>query len=913
MDGLFCAAIRDPLGCGLVDVAPDLKSQRVLEHVARALSLAVDDAGGEGTAPSVFAVAAMSDFALDLPTAPEELVDLLMQNRQRLVEEGGIVDQLAGIADFEDDDMNSNDFLISTSQELVEEAFDILKLRALISSQDKALSGILHQRGFRVQVEQLQACVRGSRRDGEDGDHTSGHKLLPGSNQPAPVEMNTWTETWKGPQEDVWEEGEEDEHAGMFDGEQLLGEVISTPDKAAGLGAVGRDRRSLAQRLATPPSSNSSTPAKTLKTSSRIAYQDGHVEDADSMPDSAPERLEGAPARELLLGAETPGSSQRAHVKSADVQIVAAAGAVTEAVLSGDEAQERGLLKPRRKFTKTKTAGVSTLTHVGPQSPEANLDTLNMPPGAIEEKDSAKVVGFEVSAGETGGVVVAADGEVLGEDLRMELGAGEGWEVAHLDRGKQPALRRTQRTVTIRGRAEEEEEEEEEMQEGELRASQVPSARAIVALPPAIANMEAVREVSRKNKEDSGAGAEEPAVVSTEAAPAGVSRLFGVGAVFKRNADGFFYVKKVVLGGPADKAGVKVGSRVVSMDGERLYNKTADQLFKIVLGSEGTTLKLALQPSGAGVRAPEQVVMVRRAFIDEGFLNATAIEPLSKGDAAPGPAAVASWAQGQVHASAPSVNASSECGTDNLGIGVTFKKDGDGFYIVKRVSEHGGAFASGLAVGDRVLSIDGHSMHRKSSHELSRCILGPQGTSLTLSVRSQNGTVRDVQVKRLREKTGGEGSDGEGEEGASRKWGAEKDENRNGEWEGGGTAVDSDDWDGQGEVMRLEGEPDLGMIGIGATLVRDSRGLFVVAEVAPPAPDAPQGRSYNLFVGDIIVQIDGIQVPFLLLLLNPLSPLLPHPHARCSWRGDFHLCSHLVCCNVYSDRGDALCRPRASQ
>ena len=129
-----------------------------------------------------------------------------------------------------------------------------------------------------------------------------------------------------------------------------------------------------------------------------------------------------------------------------------------------------------------------------------------------------------------------------------------------------------------------------------------------------------------------------PAAQGQSPGPAGAgsmvatARLFGIGAAFKRRDDGFFYVHKVLVGGPAYKAGLEVlhilrsvsltflcctgwrgpahcvlllrlpcqiGSRVVAMDGERLYNThTLEQLFHKVLGCEGSTLKLAIQPPG---------------------------------------------------------------------------------------------------------------------------------------------------------------------------------------------------------------------------------------------------------------------------------------------------------------------------
>jgi len=882
MDAFTCAALRDPVRSGLVETMPDGKSQRVLEHVARALSRTIYDGGGEAASPSVFAAATMSDFALDLPALPNELSAIIVDNRQRLMAPGGILDQLAGVSEVDDDDLPSTEVLMHTSsQELVGETNDVLVLRHLITSHYSMLSGILHQGGFHAQVAQLEACVQGWRVSDDDAPQNAPRKLLPGSNQAAPDENNTWTETWKGP-DDAWEEGEEQLDAGMLDGERLLGEVISTPHKAAGVGAVSggsmsNDRRSLAQRLASPQHPDSLASQRKVGTRDRDRYPNVEVEDADSMPDSAPERPD---APRLVLQVQKALTRNPVHSRATDagigVQIAAGdvhgggAGRDLEQAGSEDEEGERKLLKPRRKFTKTKAQSMLIAASVNSLEDDDKrlaqcADTPSIAQGetAVEGELSADGAGKAASKtpGYTSGTEAWAanrggDG-ALDEKFPAEFGAGQAWEVARTGGSKQPALRRTQRTVTMRGRREDDDEEDEH-DGGAERAS------ARVTTAPAMQNVHAAGPT--ESREHAEASTERTADAAFSEPPSiGVGRLFGVGAVFKRGADGFFYVKKVVIGGPADKAGVQVGSRVVSMDNERLYNKTAEQLFKTVLGSEGTTLKLALQPPGAAVRAPEQVVMVRRAFIDEGSLNATAIEPLPKSDASS--VGVAAWAPHQLLAATPGVVRSravapaddvtgnaGHMGLDKVGVGVTFKKDGNGYYVVKRVSARGGAFGSGLAIGDCVISIDGHSMHRKSSQELSRSVLGPEGTSVTLVVRSQDGSTRNIEVRRLREQTGDDG------DGASLDAG----QGKHGDWEGGATEAQGEEWDGQGQVMSLEGNEAQGIVGIGATLVRDSRGLFVVAELS---------GTRQLSVGDIIVQVDGIQVRIPVAFISPPAPV----------------------------------------
>ena len=85
-------------------------------------------------------------------------------------------------------------------------------------------------------------------------------------------------------------------------------------------------------------------------------------------------------------------------------------------------------------------------------------------------------------------------------------------------------------------------------------------------------------------------------------------------------------------------------------------------------------------------------------------------------------------------------------------------------------------------------------------------------------------------------------------------------------WLGG---AGDEEWDGKGEVMPLEGDSQRGLFGIGATLVRDSRGLFFVAETHSTRPHEATSLVQDLRVGDIIVEVDGIQFCNTNNLVNP--------------------------------------------
>ena len=167
MDAFVCAALRDPrcLGRGphTAHVA-DLKAQRALEQLARALSRVVEPTGtarcaGVGaTSSSVFVAAIMSDLAVDVPPPPAALEAVIDANRARFVGAGGVVDQLAGVTPWPDVDRPSLPVPSALQEE--EEVNDLLKVRALIVTHQTAIGGMLLKRGFHTQVlPNPRACV----------------------------------------------------------------------------------------------------------------------------------------------------------------------------------------------------------------------------------------------------------------------------------------------------------------------------------------------------------------------------------------------------------------------------------------------------------------------------------------------------------------------------------------------------------------------------------------------------------------------------------------------------------------------------------------------------------------------------------------------------------------------------------
>jgi C-terminal processing protease CtpA/Prc len=70
----------------------------------------------------------------------------------------------------------------------------------------------------------------------------------------------------------------------------------------------------------------------------------------------------------------------------------------------------------------------------------------------------------------------------------------------------------------------------------------------------------------------------------------------GVGIVFQPDSTGALHVKSLSAGGPAEKCGlVHAGDVLHEIDGHHVYRKPVAQLAPLILGQEGTIVRLGLQ------------------------------------------------------------------------------------------------------------------------------------------------------------------------------------------------------------------------------------------------------------------------------------------------------------------------------
>ena len=70
----------------------------------------------------------------------------------------------------------------------------------------------------------------------------------------------------------------------------------------------------------------------------------------------------------------------------------------------------------------------------------------------------------------------------------------------------------------------------------------------------------------------------------------------GVGVTFGRDKSGYFIVKALAAGGPADRGGqVQVGDTLVTVDGQPVKGIRYDQLTPMILGSENSQVLFGLR------------------------------------------------------------------------------------------------------------------------------------------------------------------------------------------------------------------------------------------------------------------------------------------------------------------------------
>ena len=204
------------------------------------------------------------------------------------------------------------------------------------------------------------------------------------------------------------------------------------------------------------------------------------------------------------------------------------------------------------------------------------------------------------------------------------------------------------------------------------------------------------------------------------------SNKVGLGLTFvKPDGQPGVVVKRVKEGGAAAASGrLFPGDRVMQIDGEDLLHMTSKVLTNLVMGPEGSVARLRVKR----VEGAYEDVTVHRGFLDP--------DGASK--------------YGELR-SEPSLDFSvcGESRREKCGLGITFKPpDGSPGLVISRIKEHGPAVGSGIECGDRLIAVDGISLETRSSSELSKILLGADGTQARLDVLKAHGKMVEVGITR---------------------------------------------------------------------------------------------------------------------------------------------------------------------
>jgi len=88
-------------------------------------------------------------------------------------------------------------------------------------------------------------------------------------------------------------------------------------------------------------------------------------------------------------------------------------------------------------------------------------------------------------------------------------------------------------------------------------------------------------------------------------------QFFGIGATLQKGEKGLV-ITKVYAGSPAERAGLKSGDIIVTVDGQPTANEAVDVSVARIRGDEGTHVKLGVKPKAGG--PVEALDLVRRRF-----------------------------------------------------------------------------------------------------------------------------------------------------------------------------------------------------------------------------------------------------------------------------------------------------------
>ena len=169
------------------------------------------------------------------------------------------------------------------------------------------------------------------------------------------------------------------------------------------------------------------------------------------------------------------------------------------------------------------------------------------------------------------------------------------------------------------------------------------------------------------------------------------------------------YVNHVIPEGPAQRAGLKHGDEILTVNGATVSGNTYEQVLKMVRGEAGTAVKLGVKGEG-GLR---EIAITR-----------VASEKLYKGEM-------------ESH------------GVIGVSLHVWAEHIGDPASLyVNHVIPEGPAQRAGLKHGDEILTVNGATVSGNTYEQVLKMVRGEAGTAVKLGVKGEGG-LREIAITRV--------------------------------------------------------------------------------------------------------------------------------------------------------------------
>mmetsp|Transcript_58383 Transcript_58383/g.137581 ORF Transcript_58383/g.137581 Transcript_58383/m.137581 type:complete len:242 (-) Transcript_58383:33-758(-) len=218
---------------------------------------------------------------------------------------------------------------------------------------------------------------------------------------------------------------------------------------------------------------------------------------------------------------------------------------------------------------------------------------------------------------------------------------------------------------------------------------------------------------------------------STRREPTGMDGGIGVG--WERDERKDFVISKILPTGPAAESGtLRVGDKLISVD--NVVPRDMEHLRQLIRGPPESLVQLSLRSTYTGETI--RVQLHRRNLSNPGRAPAAFANPVHSSPTFASPAIAPPAIASPAHLSQPSPGAGPN---DLYGVGLTFYLNDRQAWSVDSV-QCDYEPASSIQPDDDLVTVNGADVEYSSTEEISRLVLGPRGSMVTLGFRRGQST-----------------------------------------------------------------------------------------------------------------------------------------------------------------------------